>query len=140
MTERKPPEQITKPRNWSAAETAWLSFLPEAEAAAALGRTIKACRQRRSKTSGSGGQGRQLSKARWTALATQAAIDARLSPKKMLSGRRFTPYVRLRWGLWDQLYKEGYSLPGIGAGAGYDHTTIMAGIRRLTEVKEALGG
>lgn len=41
-------------------------------------------------------------------------------------------YALPRWAVWKRLHAEGiYSLKSIGGVEGYDHTTVMYGIREL---------
>jgi hypothetical protein len=61
-----------------------------------------------------------------------AADTAGIKMTDALGCSRKRSIVHVRWRAWTELYQTGrYSLTGIGFVGGYDHTTILNGIRRL---------
>ena len=45
--------------------------------------------------------------------------------------------ARARWRIWRDMRAAGHSLSEIGRMGGYDHTTVMHGLRRLAEIEAA---
>lgn len=71
--------------------------------------------------------------------ALQVAADANgVGMDAALGCSRKKNLVRARWQAWTTLYEMGkFSTTGIGFVAGYDHTTILSGMRRLREQRPA---
>jgi hypothetical protein len=53
-----------------------------------------------------------------------------VSQRDLTSARREDRTVRIRWALWTELYKHGYSYEQIGKRTNRDHTTVLHGIRK----------
>jgi hypothetical protein len=75
----------------------------------------------------------------YEAALLEACNDAGVSYLVALRGLKTKSGVVARWKAWKRLRDEGFSFPGIGAACGYDHTSVLNGIRNL-EVLGAHGG
>lgn len=59
-----------------------------------------------------------------------------LKEVKVLAGDRRAKYAQVRWRAWKTLRTAGYSVFGIAVISGFDHTTVLHGLRRLEEITE----
>lgn len=60
----------------------------------------------------------------WERYATNAAVEANLNPVKFLAGDRHRKYGALRWRLWRDLDKHGFSYASVGKASGFNHASI----------------
>lgn len=65
----------------------------------------------------------------WLDVARDAAHAEGVALHHVLSRSRSAPVARARHRAWAELRAHGYSYPWIGEGWGYDHTSVMAGVR-----------
>lgn len=72
----------------------------------------------------------------WIAAATEAAREGRLSPGKVLSGDKQPKYCEARWRAWKSVLAIDpvYSVGGLARVSGWNHTSILAGLKRLKEI------
>jgi len=71
------------------------------------------------------------SKSSWVAAATLAAEREGVSVCAVLAGSRKAAAVRARWSAWAAMMENSrHSLPQMAEVTGFDHTTIMYGLRR----------
>jgi len=79
-------------------------------------------------------------KGEWLGAATRAAIEARLDPVHVLRGARDKPYVHARWRAWKMILDEnpGYTVKGLAAVSGHDHTTVLHGLRQLAKTGKSV--
>lgn len=98
---------------------------------APLGRAIYLCACAalisRFKPIGKGKPPREL----WMALVYTESAWGHISPVTVFARDRRREPARVRFRAWRACRLFGYSLPGIGAISGYDHTSVLSGIRRL---------
>jgi hypothetical protein len=82
-----------------------------------------------------GCQGRQPCAKTWTRVATEEAIASGVDPCAVLAGIKRRPLVDVRRRAWRRLKDapQGYSLAGIGRVSGFNHATIIEGLRLLGE-------
>ncbi len=75
------------------------------------------------------------SKSAWLKAVEMASYDAWILPEWILDGRRHKRVVRARWAAWRYLrdMNPNYSVAGMARTTGYDHTTILWGLKRLAE-------
>lgn len=66
-------------------------------------------------------------------LAESLARETRIHVRDIVSHDRDPRVVAVRHRLWAILYDSGMSLPTIGKIFGFDHTTILAGVRQHDE-------
>lgn len=68
---------------------------------------------------------------RWRRMASIEANSRGLCPVRLLAGDKHRVFVTARWHVWRELYVGGCSFASIARASGFDHTTIMHGLRRL---------
>lgn len=73
----------------------------------------------------------------WYAAVAFASDRTGVPPHEITSKSRVRARARARWLAFKWLRDKGFSLPGIGAVAGVDHTTVIHGLRRLEELAAA---
>lgn len=80
-------------------------------------------------------------KGEWLGAAARAAVAANLDPVHILRGARDKPYVLARWKAWRLILDEnpGYTIKGVAAVSGHDHTTILHGLRELKKLEPIAG-
>ena len=72
----------------------------------------------------------------WLGAATRAALASGINVKHVLSGSRQRAHVRARWRAWKALLDGNpqFSMKGVAAISGFDHTSVMNGLKRLREL------
>lgn len=80
-------------------------------------------------------------KGEWLGAATRAAMATNLDPVHILRGARDKPYVLARWKAWRMILDENpdYTVNGVAAISGHDHTTVLHGLRELKKLEPILG-
>lgn len=75
----------------------------------------------------------------WIRVATQCAILAGACPKRVISGERTGALSRVRWRAFRHLLDSNpnWSAAGLGRVSGFDHTSILRGMRRLETLEAA---
>lgn len=113
-----------------------------------LGRTHKAVRRQRSdlhlhtlvrKPRGRLGRYKTLrpSKETWVRLLEAEATTAVISAVKAFAGDRHRPFVHARWRAWSRARDLGFSVISIAEVSGFDHSSVLNGLRRLNEIESA---
>lgn len=64
-------------------------------------------------------------------VVAQVAHKHGLAPKDILSASRTAPIVRARHECWRRLRERGWSYPAIARAFDRDHTTVLAGVRKV---------
>lgn len=78
-------------------------------------------------------------RASWRELVAQIAGKHGVSVRDLLAGRRVPSLVDARHELWWHLNRRGVSLAEIGRRTGgYDHTSVMYGVRRWARLQESV--
>lgn len=72
---------------------------------------------------------------RYHAYAQREALAAGLPLADVMGRSQKRAAAVARWRVWRALRNEGASYPGIAASSGFDHSTILYGIRRLAVVE-----
>lgn len=72
---------------------------------------------------------------RYHAYAQREALAAGLPLADVMGRSRSRASVVARWRVWRTLRNEGASYPGIAACSGFDHSSILYGVRRLAVVE-----
>ena len=106
-------------------------FISDEQMTWVLGRSLSSIMSRRRDIALSKPPKRRPSRARYVSVLAEECLDAGVSLKAALdhgSKRRVDCIPRHK--AWKRLVDAGYSLPGIGLAAGYDHTSILNGVRR----------
>lgn len=69
----------------------------------------------------------------WIAIAKKHADDAKVSVSELLAGRRPQQIVIARWKAWREILETNrdISVSGLARVSGFDHTTILLGLKRL---------
>lgn len=65
----------------------------------------------------------------WVKTATKGALAAGVKPAALLSGARDRVHTAIRWRLWGDLIDRNYSFASIGRASGFNHTSVMYGVR-----------
>jgi hypothetical protein len=75
----------------------------------------------------------------WLAIATKQAIAANVKPSKLLAGCRTKKACVARWKAWKEILasNDNYSIAGVARVAGYDHSSVIHGVRRLESMGAA---
>lgn len=73
------------------------------------------------------------SKAEWVATATRKAQEARIPASHVLGGAKHRKAVKARWEAWRDILdgNRDYSINGVATVSGFDHTSILHGMKRL---------
>ena len=72
--------------------------------------------------------------AQWVEVATRHAMMAGLPPGPLLGGDRKRKYVVVRWAAWREILATGrYSINGLARTSGYNHATILNGLKRTEQ-------
>lgn len=61
---------------------------------------------------------------RWEREVTIAAIAADVCPVAVLAGSMRRAHAQVRWSVWRNLVKRGYSYYSIANASGFDHTSV----------------
>lgn len=71
----------------------------------------------------------------WLTTAIAEAHSAKIPLAAMLNGDRHWAAVLARWRAWKQILDKDpdYSIKSLATACGYDHTTILYGLKRLAE-------
>lgn len=69
----------------------------------------------------------------WVAMASEEAHKAGLAPSMVLGPSRKSKAVWARWRAWERILDHDlrYSFAGVARTTGWDHTTILAAMKRL---------
>lgn len=75
----------------------------------------------------------------WIAIATRHAEEARIKPSKLLAGCRTKPACIARWKAWEAVLasNDNYSIAGVARVSGFDHSSIIHGLKRLEAMRAA---
>ena len=68
-------------------------------------------------------------------IAEQEALRGEITAADIMGQRRYKAHQLPRWRVWKRLRAYGYSLPGIAACWGFDHTTVLHGLKRLKSIE-----
>ena len=69
----------------------------------------------------------------WTSIAIEEAVRAFLPPNAVLNGDKRHRASLARWRAWKRLLDmpENFTIAGVARVSGWDHTTILYGLKRL---------
>lgn len=72
-------------------------------------------------------------RADWIRVVSAHAKAQQLAPREVMAGRKFRPAVIARWRAFQQMLDEfpNMSMAGLGRVSGFDHTSILHGLRRI---------
>ena len=71
---------------------------------------------------------------RWRSILSEVAQATGFSEATIMSKRKVNPAAtRAKWLAWSIAHREGVPLAAIGRACGYDHSSILFGIRRDAE-------
>jgi hypothetical protein len=73
---------------------------------------------------------------KWRRIATEEAQASKLDPVAVMAGVRLRPYVQARWRAWDRLISDGHSYKSVAKASGFDHTTVMHGVKPEQRVRQ----
>lgn len=132
----KPKRARLAGKHWRPNDDTILRFLfnriPVARIARRLGRTKTAIYERVLKIGLTGVKLHRPSLREWHSAALRASLAASIPIGDIMSLKRARPVVRARWLAFRYLRESGCSYPGIGQVTGFDHSTVIHGIRRLS--------
>lgn len=72
---------------------------------------------------------KQCPPSKWRRIATEEAVASNLDPVAVLAGVHLRPHVYARWRAWERLISDGHSYKSIATASGFDHTTVMHGVK-----------
>lgn len=77
-------------------------------------------------------------KGEWIAAATRAALAAGINPTHVMRGSCQRSHVRARWAAWKAILDQNpnYSIKGLSVVSGFDHSTLLHGMKRLKQLSE----
>jgi hypothetical protein len=72
----------------------------------------------------------------WLGAAAKASLAAGINVRHVLSGSRQRSHVQARWAAWRALLDGNpqFSMKGVGEASGFDHSSVLHGMRRLREL------
>lgn len=131
---------------WNASMDAQLRAIfctmPLTEVAKEMGLTVSRCRAR-ARQMGLPNipikKSHEPSRQEWIDAARQAAKEAEVSHREILVGERKHRVARARWRAFQAILEQNpkLSVAGVGRISGFDHTTILHGLKRLEELRAA---
>lgn len=92
----------------------------------------------RHRKSSHGGPLKGCSPSKWRRIATEEAHASDLDPVAVMAGVRLRPHVQARWRAWGRLISDGHSYKSVAKASGFDHTTVMHGVKPEQRVRQKL--
>jgi hypothetical protein len=83
-----------------------------------------------------GGHLKGCPQSKWRRIATEEAVASNLDPIAVMAGVRLRPYVQARWRAWSRLIDQGHSYKSVASASGFDHTTVMHGVKPEQRVRQ----
>jgi hypothetical protein len=141
ITMGRPKRARRAGKQWRPNDDTILRFLfgriPAAKIAHRLGRSEGGVYERILKIGLTGVKLHRPSLHEWHSAAQRASLAASVPIGDIMSPKRVRAVVRARWLAFRYLRESGCSYPGIGQVTGFDHTTILSGLRRLAAIEAA---
>lgn len=77
-------------------------------------------------------------KQQWIDVATEKAHEAGVSAVRLMAGKSHKPITHARWRAFKAILERNpyLSIAGVARVAGFDHTTVLNGLKRLPQIEQ----